>query len=557
MRNLLTSNLRVKFLGLIPLFKEKDQLILNPQQIVSLSALTTFKGKSIKRLFEESKAKGEDLNKKTIKILQKSSLRGHASIATTPAVCISYEASKFLDSALTGIVFSSSLMASGRRTDTTEKDIVYPEAISKNKKAKKIYYDISKKLIDVFNELLANGVIKDEASKLLQYGIYGTGIINLPIESIISLKRECEKEKEWMPEEVGFLLTAIEKKLKGFGLNLLYGTRLAAPRNTYPYPNIFKDPKKVNIVRELAKSKSLEGSTKIVSSDIFLQKGLKEKFSELNKKIKKTFSSLIRIKKDWYDILADYQDIFRDYNPSLRLRILSSVAWRVWGEKKRHRTVPMVSESIYFCVDRTVKVFKKYSKEIRNFAINPHTITSASAGGAKMQDRRLFGVGVSDIEKVFSIPPTIKGNQEYLGKYLLTALESFEAYTKLLKLGIKERDAVFLIPRGVKIDVLQEYDFYNLITGYYSLRLCSTADEELRRKTLEESVLIKKLLKRKDQSWLADFIAPKCQLIGFCPEEKSCGYIKSRVKAYNEDFHQQMKDILKQKFEENLKNLGK
>ena len=51
-------------------------------------------------------------------------------------------------------------------------------------------------------------------------------------------------------------------------------------------------------------------------------------------------------------------------------------------------------------------------------------------------------------------------------------------------------------------------------------------------------------------------IVPKCAIVGFCPEEKSCPMIFSYVKKYNEKFHQEMKKELKKKFEDNLKKLA-
>ena len=230
MKLLLTRNLRVKFLGITPVLIDETG-VLNPQQIIALSSLATFKGKSIKKLIKGIKKKGQSLDEKVKLILQRSSLRGHASIATTPSLCLAYEGSKFLDSALTGIIFSSSLMSSGRRTTTAVKDIVFPGKIFHNRKAKKIYQEIAEKNIETYNYFLLKGIQKDEASKILDYGIYGTGIIQLPVESIIGLKREYEAEKDWMPEEIGILLKEIEKKLKNFGIDWLYATRETAPRN--------------------------------------------------------------------------------------------------------------------------------------------------------------------------------------------------------------------------------------------------------------------------------------------------------------------------------------
>lgn len=533
---LTTDNLKIKFLGITPVLEDKTGF-LNPQEIVSLSGLATFKGRSIKKLLKEIESKGETLEQEMKGILQKSSLIGHASVATTPTLCLSYEGSKFLDSALTGIIFSSSLVSSGRRTGTSEEDIVFPKNMLADEKAKKIYQETSEEIIKFFNFLLSKKTRKDEASKILQYGIYGTGIIQLPIESIISLKREYLNEKEWMPEEIGILIKEIENNVKKLGIDILYTTREAAPRNVYHYPNIFKNPNNSNIVREIIKKTQLINGAKLVSVETFFTPGLKKKLAKLEKINKSTFSSLKAIKKNWFELIALRREILRDYNSALRIKVLSSVPWRIWGEKKRHRTCPQVIESIYYSINRASNRFNKFKREIKAGRINNKII--------------------QEIEQVFSIPPSIKSNSGFLNQYLLVALKSFETYQNLIKLKIMPRDAIFIIPRAVKIDILQEYDLYNLLIGYYPLRLCSTAEEEMRRNTLNEVKQIKKALTKIGHSWLNKFIAPKCESIGFCPEVKSCFYIKNLVKNYNEKFHQEMKQELKKKFKANLNNLEK
>ena len=533
---LLTSNLKVRFLGITPVLKDETG-VLSPQEIVALSALLTFKGKSIRKLLNEIKKKEGDINKKIKSILQKSSLRGHASIATTPSLCLTYEGSKFLDWVLTGLYFSSSLVSSGRRTDTAEKDIIYPKAICRNRKAREIYHLISKNNIDLHNYFLSKGVSKDEARKILQQGLYGTGIIQLPIESIVAIKREYEMEKEWMPEEVGMLLQRIEKDAKKLGIDWLYATRTAAPRTVYPYPNVFKNPAESNIVRELRSLKKFKQGTKIISIDASMTEGLKKELASLNAVRKKIFSSLSQIKNKWSSVMAKYQQISRDYNSAFSLKILSAVPMGIWTEKKRHRSCHQVIDSIYYCVNRAANVFGKLRKEIRAGLISQ----KALAG----------------LEEVFSIPPSIRNNPEFLKSYLLAALNSFDGYQKLVKLGINPKDAIFLIPRGVRIDILQEYDLYNFLAGYYPIRLCTTADEEMRRNTLGEVALVKKELSKSDYGQLGKFLIPKCHLAGFCSEEKYCPMILTAVKNYNEKFHKEMKEELKKQFEKNLKNLGK
>jgi len=536
MKPFLTRNLKVKFLGITPVLKDKTG-VLNPQQIVAFSALLTFKGKSVQALLKETVEKRQDVNEKIKNILRKSSLKGHASMATTPTLCFSYEASKFLDSGLTGMIFASALMASGRRTDTKITDIVYPTAIFKNKKAQKIYKEVSEKNINFVNWLLSNGIQKDEASKMLQYGIYGTGIIQFPVESIISLKREYEAEKKWMPEEIGFLINRIEKELKKLGIDLLYTTRLVAPRNTYPYPHIFRDPKKSNLIRDLRKNQKMKDVFQIISSDFIVSPELKKRLTKLKEEINKAVKNKDTLKKNWLKLISMRQQIARDYNIAANIKILSSVAWRVWGDKKRHRTVPMIVESVYYCVERASAVFRKYRKQIKNKKLTPKIL--------------------NEIDSIFSIPPTVRSNKEFLYTYLERALDSLETYYKLINLGVKEPDALFIVPRGLRLDVLQDYNFYNLIAGYYPLRICSTAEEELRRLSIKEVAAIKKLLNQKRLGWLAEYIVPKCHVVGFCLEEKTCPMIKFLIPNYDEKFHEEMKQDLENKFQENLKKLGR
>ncbi|HPM08333.1 MAG TPA: FAD-dependent thymidylate synthase [Candidatus Pacearchaeota archaeon] len=533
------KDLNVTFLGVNPVLTDKQGDMLNPQQVVAISSLATFKGKAIKDLVSDIEKQGQSLNDKTQTILQKSALRGHASLSTTPTISFTYQGTKFIDSAVTGMIFSSSLMSSGRRTDTTHDDIIIPSDIERNKVAKEIYLESSKKLIDVFNEFLRIGIPKDEVSKIYQYGIYGTGIINLPLESIIALKKEYEREIDWMPKEIGLLIQKIEQELKRCGLDLLYATREVAPRNFYPYPNIFKNPKKPNLAVELKRVYKTNGvKSKVFDLHIIPSTGLRKQMLVLGKLSDITMGNLAKTKKNWKQLLELRQDIVRDYNSVMSFKVLSCVPWRVWGDKKRHRTVPQSVQSIYDAVDRSSKIFLKHKNQIDkgNISINL----------------------IKDIEKVYSVPPTIRSKKDILQKYLQTVGEAFASYNKLLKLKIKPNDAIFLIPRGVKLDILQTYDLYNFITGYYPLRICSTAEEELRRVAWDEVCQIKELLKQKGYIWLAKFIIPKCKIVGFCPEQKFCPIASTFAnKRYNEQYHKAMQEELFSEYQNKLKNLGK
>jgi len=532
------SDLKITFLGVTPVLKDETGC-LKPQDIVSLSALMTFKGKSVKDLYSDLKEKGQDLDKKVKTIIRKSSLRGHASIATTPAICFTYEASKFIDSLMTGMIFSSSLMASGRRTDTTVDDILYPDAINKNNEAKSVYKKASEENIDLLNELLAEKVQKDDASKILQYGIYGTGIIAYPIESIIAFKKEIESQGlDWMPEEAKLIVDQIEKELKNYGIDLVYASRELAGRNVLPYPNPFKNPAKTNIARELVKERGLpEELTEVFGLDATVTPGLEKMAREILKQEKELAKDKDLIKKNWRKLLPLRHELARDFYTALTVKVLSSVSWRVWGDKKRHRTVPMTPDSMYYSIDRCRPVFEKFRK--------------------KIADQKMTEEDLIKIDRVFSIPPYIKVRPELLYKYLNCVQGSLDAYFEMIeKYGIRPSDAIYVMPRGVRIDLLQVYDLYNLIAGYYPLRTCSTAEAQLRPMALIEMAKIRKLLSENGLPNLAKLVVTKCQIPHFCLEEKNCSMIKSTVKDYSEEFHQELKDQLDEEFEIRLKELN-
>ncbi len=530
------SDMKVTFLGVTPVLKDETGY-LRPEDIVSLSALMTFKGKSVKDLYGDVKEKGQDLNKRVKTIIRKSSLRGHASIATTPAICFTYEASKFIDSLMTGMIFSSSLMASGRRTDTTVDDILYPDDIAKKEEAKKIYKKASEENINLLNHLLGEGIIKDEASKILQYGIYGTGIIAYPIESVIAFKKEIESQgSDWMPNEAKLMVEKIEKELKKYGVELVYASRELAGRNVLPYPNPFKDPAKSNITREIIKKKDLPAElTKIIGFDATITEGLEKSAKEIVKKEKELLANK-QIKKNWRQLLTLRHDYARDYYTALTVKVLSSVSWRVWGDKKRHRTVPMTPDSLYYSINRCRPIFNKYRSKIAN--------------------RKLLKDDLKKIDRVYTIPPSIEERKDLLYPYLTCVQNSLDVYFELIeKHGIKPSDAIYVIPRGVRIDLLQVYDLYNLIAGYFPLRTCSTAEAQLRPMALIEMAKIKQLLNKKGLSNLAKLVVTKCQIPHFCLEEKNCNMIKGKIKDYSEKYHEELKAQLDEEFEARLAEL--
>jgi hypothetical protein len=515
-----TSDIKITFLGVIPQLIDSTGT-LTPEQIAAFSALLTFKGKSVKQLATQALEKGQNLDKKAQAILRKSSLRGHASIATTPTLALTFEGSKFLDLMLTGLVFASGLMASGRRTETTTDDVVYPTKIYKNKTAKKLYTQVAKKNIDFLNWLLAKGVAKDQARKIQQYGIYGTGTITLPVESIISFAKEFKGEgEEWMPEEGKFFLEKIYHQASQLGIDYLLKTRMLAPKDPYPYPNTFKNQKTTNIARDLRRSYHVKyGLSRLVSLEFLKSVEFKRRLRILEKALKKM--------TDYTKALEIRRQLVRDFNSAVRAVFLTRGSWCVWTEKKRHRTAFMVADSIYYGADKAGSFFAKNKKAILAGKIGKRLVTQA--------------------DWYVALPPQIKNNREYLTRWLNSCLVLLETYQQLLRLGIPHSEAVFILPRGLKFDMVAEYNLYNLISGYLPLRLCTTADEQIQSLAYQEALQLTKVLKKQKLGMLAKHIVPKCHTIGWCPEENFCGKIKIFNKKYNQALHEKYHKELEEK----------
>lgn len=455
--------------------------------------------------------------------------RGHASLSTTPGIWGYFKgASKFVDSMFTGAIFSSSLMPSGRRIPVDVNSILAPKSImNSNNFIKNIYFETSKKNIELYEELLEKKIDKQEAAKITQYGIDGGGLIYLPLETIIGYKHEFDIEGKWIPQEGYDFINQIESQLKDLGMDILYFAREGAPRNTFNYPNIFTDPNKGSLVHSIQR-RIMSGINPILQEDFFYRgSGSFEndfkKLEELSKEIRGNPES---IKERWKELLLARKDLVKRYNGIISISSFVDVSWRVWGELKRHRTLEQSVESVYHAIDRARDVLNNYKEPISKGYIT---------------DRIL-----DDISKVFIIPPSIYEDKELRKKWILRFASSINAYNMLINGGRPESDAIGVVPRGLKLSTFKRYDLYNILDGYLPLRTCGTAEPEMKKITEAEENKIKYSLRD-----LSKLIGPKCSAVGFCLEPfssyKKCGKINKFVGfKYNERFHKEMDGIRKQ-----------
>ncbi|MCD6235454.1 MAG: FAD-dependent thymidylate synthase, partial [Thaumarchaeota archaeon] len=162
----------------------------------------------------------------------------------------------------------------------------------------------------------------------------------------------------------------------------------------------------------------------------------------------------------------------------------------------RHRTVPTAVESIYRAADRWL----------------------------------------SDPRKSIIIPPKIR-NSEKLTKRFEEVIEALAGYYEsLMDSGAARSDAVYLLPQAVKINVIRNYNAFNLLwpQGYVAMRTCSYAQWE------ERATAYAIWRKIEDVApGIASLMGERCKLLGYCPEKKWCQIIL-KYREYNDEIHRRI-----------------
>ncbi len=481
--------------------------VIIPDELVYGASGITYKGMKALDELIQARRDDKDIRKKMINSLIKSAGSGHASMATTPGLWCILEgtSSKLVDSIFTGARFSSSLMPSGRRVPISKENIVIPKGIAEmGEEAIEIYVQTSENNINVYEELQKRGVPTQEASKIVQYGHFGGGFMFMPLETLISYSKMFKRHPEEVPSEGLEIMSQLEKFIHQDGMEVVYEARKAAPREGCPNSNIF-----YNRTNSASSQRDISDCARIISAtDI----GNFERTSRITDYIKKRedlFSTPSLIPNQWKDSLGDLQEIVEDFNTSVQVITFANSPWRVWGEVKRHRTLPQTAESVYHAVKRVAQT--------------------------------------GDIEKYLSVPQKVKENDENLQMWKSAFYDSIAAYDNLIDMGVKESDAIALIPRGIKVGIVKAFDLYNLTTGYMSLRMCNTAEPEMRATTEKERELV--LGDSRISPSVKSLLSPKCHYTGFCHEtdyKKCCGKIKKAADWYDETFHNNISNLREQ-----------
>lgn len=122
----------------------------------------------------------------------------------------------------------------------------------------------------------------------------------------------------------------------------------------------------------------------------------------------------------------------------------------------------------------------------------------------------------------YIIPPTIERNHELREKFTSFMEQISAQYQEFVDAGIPAEDARFVLPNAAASSMVVSMNLRELI-HVANLRLCTRAQYEIR-------MLVKKMCEALivEEPWLKPYLVPKCERLGFCDEDKSCGRMKTK-----------------------------
>jgi len=532
------QDLKVKLLDFLPSVPTQNKAVigelgrrfLGPDEVVALIQVAVARSVDYQSDLENELLKIHDSGKNIPETIFKKNLsgigRGH-SLDGLPVIALGINGTKMIDSALTGVVYSRSLVTSGRRRETKLLELVAPGSISADSELFAEYRKISQELFVFAEQIKTRYTKKFDAiqalNKLKPYNDPADLFYVLPLSSLVNLAARVEEEKRnntaYLPEECALFIDIIEEMIDGIGMGQIYRMRKAVPRETYLHYNIFRKP-----LRDYAADKHEEHGNPVDPEVVGVMNDLPESALDELKEIEAGFKSC----RDYTDAADLYlracrnQEILsnfcRRYNEALTIKTVSTLSWRVWSEQKRHGTLSQHVESIYTAADRAYKMVKE--------------IWPAIEAG---QD---LGKILPQAEKAFVISDDLKKEDEILQGYLFHTARQIMFYGKLIERGIPPRDALYSMPRNIRLRTLESYDLINAVSLELPLRLCTECEPERRITSEKKAESFKKHLPE-----LAFLFEPKCSL-GYCTEGKFCPNILRLNPNYTMDTHKEIARII-------------
>ena len=113
----------------------------------------------------------------------------------------------------------------------------------------------------------------------------------------------------------------------------------------------------------------------------------------------------------------------------------------------------------------------------------------------------------------------------FLNDYCYIMSEIWEIYERLIKGGVPEEDARYILPNACCTNIIVTMNAREL-RHFFSLRCCERAQWEI--KQVAEMMLA---LVREVAPTFFENAGPRCKQLGFCPEKHGCGRMPKKVSA--------------------------
>ncbi len=541
-RYLEPQDLKVKLLDFLPRVPVGDDIVreelgrdfLGPDEIVALIQVAVARSVDYQSDLKDELLRIHTLGKSIPETIFRKNLsgigRGH-SLDGLPVIALGINGTKMIDSALTGVVYSRSLVTSGRRREAKPLELVVPRSISADSALFAEYRQISQDLFEFAEQTKVRFTKKIDAiqalNKLKPYNDPADLFYVLPLSSLVNLAVQVQEQRhndiQYLPEECALFVDAIEEMIDDMGMGQIYRMRKAVPRETYLHYSIFREPGR----GDYAALKHEEYGNPIDPKVVGMLNDLPEAAKKELKEIKALFASCRQYKdaEHLYELTCRNKEVLssfcRRYNEALRIKTISSLSWRVWSEQKRHGTLAQHVESIYSAADRALGQVREIWPVIKEGGDIDRIIPLAA--------------------NAFVISDELAKEREILQGYLYHTARQIMFYGKLIEKNIVKRDALYCVPRNIRLRTLESYDLINAASLELPLRLCTECEPE-RRITSEMKA---KSLKQH----LPDFaflLEPKCSL-GYCTEGKFCANIIRLNPGYNMDVHHEIARIISEK----------
>ena len=117
----------------------------------------------------------------------------------------------------------------------------------------------------------------------------------------------------------------------------------------------------------------------------------------------------------------------------------------------------------------------------------------------------------------YLIPPTIARDENLKAKFVEFMEEISKKYLEFTEAGIPAEDARAVLPNAASTSIVASLNLREMI-HLANLRLCTRAQYEIRSMI---KMMCDELIK--EEPWLKPYLVPKCERLGYCDEEKSCG----------------------------------